>query len=46
MLGRQNFLLIIKKFAQNSYNSKLNLLAKFYEKWVTGTNFIENRIQQ
>ena len=30
-------------FAQNFSNSKLNLLVQVYEKWATGTNFIEKR---
>ena len=32
---------MVKNFTQNVYNFKLNLLVKFYEKWITGINFIE-----
>ena len=32
---------MVKDFAQNFFYSKLNLLVKSCEKWVTETNFIE-----
>ena len=35
-----------KLFAQNFFNSKLNLLVKCYEKWITETNFIKKKIWQ
>ena len=32
---------MVKNFTQNVYKFKLNLLVKFYEKWIIWINFIE-----
>ena len=32
---------MVKNVAQSFCNSKLNVLAKFYEKWITGTNLLK-----
>ena len=37
---------MVKNFAQNFFNSKLNLVVKFYEKLIIGTNFNEKIIWQ